>query len=232
VLGRLRKISKKIFYPVAKLIGSLGIKPNLITLLGLLVASIGGLLLIFKFPIMAAFCFLASGVLDLLDGLVARIYGKKTKFGGTLDAVVDRYEEFIMVVASAIGRYVSWPIATFAVFSMIAPSYVRARAESTGGMKKCDVGFLERPEKLLFVALATIGLVFYPMALDVAFVLIIVLGQITVVQRLAATFNFEKSRVNKVARKVLRRNKTGVVNKKGDLRVSLDKKQLHDVSLE
>lgn len=232
MLGRLRKISKKVFYPVAKLIGSLGIKPNLITFFGLVVASIGGLLLIFGFPILAALCFLSSGVLDLLDGLVARIYGKKTKFGGTLDAVVDRYEEFIMVVASAVGRYISWPIATFAVFSMIAPSYVRARAESTGGMKKCDVGFLERPEKLLFVVLATIGLIFYPMALDVAFILIIVLGQVTVVQRLAATFNFEKSRVNKVAKKVLRRNKNGAVHGKEELRIGLDKKQLHDVSLE
>ncbi|MBO3762863.1 MAG: CDP-alcohol phosphatidyltransferase family protein [Candidatus Brockarchaeota archaeon] len=231
MLGKLRKISRKIFYPLAKLVGSFGIKPNLITLSGLLVTSVGGLFLVFKLPLIAAFCFLASGLLDLLDGLVARMYGKKTKFGGTLDAVVDRYEEFIMVIASAIGKYISWPIATFAVFSMIAPSYVRARAESTGGMKKCDVGFLERPEKLLFIVLATVGLVFYSKALDVAFLLIIVLGQITVVQRLTAAFNFEKSKVNKVVRKVLRRNKTEV-DGKSNLRMTLNKKQLSDFTPE
>lgn len=225
MLGKLRKVSKRIFYPLAKFIGSFGIKPNLITILGLLAASVGGLFLVFKFPLLSAICFLASGIFDLLDGLVARIYGKKTKFGGTLDAVVDRYEEFIMAVASAFGNYVSWPIATFAVFSMIAPSYVRARAESTGGMKKCDVGLLERPEKLLFIIFATIGLTFYPTALDTAFIFIIVLGQVTVIQRLAANFNFEKSRINKVARKVLRRGKKDMIQEK-ELPIDFSKKQV------
>jgi len=206
LLGRLRKYVRKLFYPLAKLVGSI-LKPNLITLLGLLIATLGGVSLALRHPILAALLFLTSGLFDLLDGLVARIYKLKTGFGGTLDAVVDRYEEFIMVVSAAIGNYISWPLSTFAVFSMILPSYVRARAESTGGMEKCDVGILERPEKLLIIAIATIVLAFYTSALSIALIVIIILGQITVVQRLAANFNFERSRINKTVRKILRREK-------------------------
>jgi phosphatidylglycerophosphate synthase len=184
MLSKLRDFSDSIFSKFS-FIGNF-LSPNSITLLGFLSSLIAGYFLIQKSFFVSAFFFLLSGFFDLIDGVVARRFKKATTFGGVLDAVVDRYEEFVMVFSSFLSGLVKGELALITFLSMIMPSYVRARAESTGKMKSCAVGILERQEKLLLFVLALILQSFFENSLFYCFIIISILGQITLIQRLLA----------------------------------------------
>ena len=184
MLSKLRDFSDSIFSKFS-FIGNF-LSPNSITLLGLLSSLIGAYFLIEKSFLLSAFFFLLSGFFDLIDGIVARRFKKATTFGGVLDAVVDRYEEFVIVFSSFISGLIGGDLALITFLSMIMPSYVRARAESTGKMKSCAVGILERQEKLLLFVFSLILQNFFQSSLFYCFILISILGQITVIQRLLA----------------------------------------------
>jgi len=184
MLSKLRDFSNSIFSKFS-FIGNF-LSPNSITLLGFLSSLIGAYFLIEKSFLISAFFFLLSGFFDLIDGVVARKFKKATTFGGVLDAVADRYEEFVMVFSSLLSSLVNGDLALITFLSMIMPSYVRARAESTGKMKSCAVGVLERQEKLLFFVVFLILQNFFESSLFYCFILISILGQITVIQRLLA----------------------------------------------
>jgi len=191
LLGTLKKLLQKTMRPFAKAARSMKLHPNIITMTGFLFAALAGYLLYTRQPVSASIFLIVSGALDFFDGFFARSSGMRTRFGGTLDAVSDRYGEFFMGLGAAFGGYVSWELAAFAVFSMILPSYVRARAESTGGMRDCSVGILERPEKIIFISLASLLLVFNSESLSYAFILVALLGHITAIQRLFAVWQTE-----------------------------------------
>jgi hypothetical protein len=59
-------------------------------------------------------------------------------------------------------------------------------------MRNCSVGIIERPEKLLLLAGASVLVAYDVNALAYAFIIISVLGQITAVQRLWATWNYNQ----------------------------------------
>ena len=184
MLSKLRDFSNSIFTKFS-FIGNF-LSPNSITLLGLLSSLIGAYFLIEKSFLPSAFFFLLSGFFDLIDGIVARRFKKATTFGGVLDAVVDRYEEFVMVFSSFLSGLVNGELALITFLSMIMPSYVRARAESTGKMKSCAVGILERQEKLLLFIVFLILQNFFESSLFCGFITISILGQITAIQRILA----------------------------------------------
>jgi len=183
MLSKLRNFSDSTFSRFS-FIGNF-LSPNSITFLGFLSSLIAGYFLIQKSFLLSAFFFLLSGFFDLIDGVVARSK-RATTFGGVLDAVVDRYEEFVMVFSSFISGLVSGELALITFLSMIMPSYVRARAESTGKMKSCAVGILERQEKLLLFVVFLILQNFFESSLFYCFIIISILGQITAIQRVLA----------------------------------------------
>jgi archaetidylinositol phosphate synthase len=193
VLGSLRKKSEKFFSRIGRILSPV-ISPMGLTILGLLSAVVATFFYSYRHLFFAGVAILFSGLFDVLDGVVARLSNRASGFGGTLDALVDRYTEFFYVLGPVLGGYVDWPLAFVTMFSIIASSYVRARAESTGGMKDASVGVLERVEKILIIAAATFlnplidGVIWFSM------ILMIVLGQITVLQRLYATWKFWTSK--------------------------------------
>ncbi|HDN18158.1 MAG TPA: CDP-alcohol phosphatidyltransferase family protein [Candidatus Bathyarchaeota archaeon] len=190
MLGKLRKNVGKYMERWAKRIAF--IPPDIITVSVLL----SSLAVVFWYwssnPIIAGVFILLTGFLDMLDGAVARARGRATKFGAVLDATIDRYSEILMTFGIAVGGYVEWPLALIGGFSMYISSYVRARAESSGGMERCSVGIAERPEKILILGFSSIIEHFYSGILRYAVILLIVLGQLTAFQRLHAVYIFEK----------------------------------------
>jgi len=192
MLGGLRKAVRRALRPLSGVVRQLGIHPNVVTTAGIAFSALAAYLLVVKDPVLSAVCIAVSGVLDLLDGFYARTLHLRSRFGGTLDATSDRYGEFLIAMGASMGGYVSWELAAFAIFSMLVPSYVRARAESTGGMRNCSVGVIERPEKLLLLAGASVLVMYDLNALTYAFVIISILGQVTAVQRLWATWDYNQ----------------------------------------
>jgi len=102
----------------------------------------------------------AASACDMLDGAVARLGGKATRFGAFLDSTLDRFSDF--VVYAGIAVYYAWQRpanVTFVLLSMVAffnafmISYTRARAEDI--IEACEVGYWQRGERSAAILIAT-----------------------------------------------------------------------------
>jgi len=180
MLNRLRPNVKKFIDPIAKRIK---VNPNVLTILGLIVSILSGLMFAVGDLLLGAAMILLSGFVDMLDGAVARNNSSKTKFGGILDSTSDRFADAAIIIGIMYGGFVNPLIGALAIHASLTVSYVRARAESEG--INCSVGFAERAERLIIVvAGAILSVVFNENTiLYGAVVLIMILGYLTVFQR-------------------------------------------------
>jgi len=132
--------------------------------------------------ILAPLLMLASGLLDALDGAIARIYGETTKFGGFFDSLLDRYADAVILCGIILGGLteVSWGLS--ALMGSLLVSYVRARAEAAG-VKMESVGLAERAERIVILAFASFLSYLWLDALNWSIILLAILTNLTVVQR-------------------------------------------------
>jgi phosphatidylglycerophosphate synthase len=175
--------------PVGERLGALGLQPNIITTLSLLISCAAALAYALRFPVIGALGIVASGFVDMLDGAVARATGTATRFGAVYDHVLDRYSEFAILFGIGVGGLVDWVWVVFTLFGMIMASFVRAKAESVGGLKSCTVGIAERQEKLILIFVGSILQPAYLLALPICVFFVGILSHVTVIQRLHYTFN-------------------------------------------
>lgn len=155
----LRKRFGGVLEPIAGLIGRTGVSPNVVTVMGVVLnlgvawvlaqghMRIGGLLV----PLVALF--------DALDGTLARLTGKRSRFGAFLDSTMDRFSEAILYLGLLVfytrlgaGREILLIYATIVGSLMV--SYARARAEGLGF--DCKVGLLTRLERVTVLTIALI----------------------------------------------------------------------------
>lgn len=88
---------------------------------------------------------------DSLDGAVARLRGEASKFGGYLDAIVDRYQEMAVLAAIA---YVTghWAAAFFVLAGSFLTSYAKARTAIEMPISNSDwPDVFERQERIIFI---------------------------------------------------------------------------------
>ncbi len=164
--------------------GERTISPNLFTMLGLFFSLLASLSIAFRWPLPAAGALLVvSGFCDLLDGAVARQAKMETPFGGFLDSVLDRYSDLLVMLGLSIYFLrldrpdpVFSMASFFAAIGMAIIPYARARAEAAS--ITCRNGFLERPERIILLA---VGLIFG--LLRPVMVILAVLTHVTVLQR-------------------------------------------------
>jgi phosphatidylglycerophosphate synthase len=135
-----------------------GVLPDVLTLLGVVVAlavvvlaDAGG-----RWPLLAIAVVVLSGLLDNLDGAVAVMTDRATRFGAVLDSVVDRVSDGLYLVALwRLGAPGELAVAAGAL--MVLQEYARARA-TAGGMD--DVGVVtvwERPTRVVVTAFTLLG---------------------------------------------------------------------------
>lgn len=100
------------------------------------------------------------GLCDTIDGELSRMSGKTSISGAILDSTVDRLSEGIIL--TGIALYYQKVNGVYSVLAMIAMlfsllvSYVRARAEGAG--RECQVGFFERPIRVIILVFSAIVL--------------------------------------------------------------------------
>ncbi|WP_217913687.1 CDP-alcohol phosphatidyltransferase family protein [Miltoncostaea marina] len=135
-----------------------GITPNAITILGFLGICGAAWLALERYWVLSSLVFIASGLVDSLDGLVARHQGRVTAFGAFLDSTLDRLAEG--VILGAIGVTLAqdgqdWAVAAcfVALTASFLVSYARARAEGLG-IPGSSGGLMGRPERLVIVGAA------------------------------------------------------------------------------
>jgi len=179
-------VPRTIAQPVAAAVARTGLSPNQVTLLGLLVNLVAAVFVGFGLFVAGAVAMLAGGVLDLIDGALARATGRATPFGSVLDAVVDRYTEGAILFGLLLwelhhGRTVEPALLFAAVAGSFLVSYTRARAE----VIRMDVkeGLFTRTERVVLLALGLV-LAGVPYVLLGVLWLLAVLTNVTAVQRL------------------------------------------------
>jgi phosphatidylglycerophosphate synthase/putative flippase GtrA len=130
--------------------------PNVITSLSLALALGAGIGVAAGRFALGGWLFVAAGVLDFLDGRVARSTGQASPSGAALDSILDRYVESALIVGLAWYYRHDWVLAAclLALTGSLLVPYVRARGESLG-VKMNDVGFMQRPERMLVLGAGT-----------------------------------------------------------------------------
>ncbi len=147
---------------VAALLARTGLSPSVFTIAGLLLACAAGFFLWTGHLFTGGVLLFLGGLFDSVDGAVARISGKATKFGALLDSTLDRYSEFAVFLGfyGYLGHSYACFVDFFQVMAIVAligsvmVSYVRARSEGLG--ISCSVGFWQRPERVIALGTASI----------------------------------------------------------------------------
>lgn len=177
-----RKWTRGLLEPVACLISKTGVSPNLLTVIGfVLMVGVAYVLATGHLRIGGVLIVLA-GTFDGLDGTLARLTGRKSRFGAFLDSTVDRFSEAVIYLGLLVhylqhgGREESFLIYATIVGSLMV-SYARARAEGIG--IECKKGIMTRFER---VAVLVIGLVLDQMR--IALWVLAVLSNFTALQRM------------------------------------------------
>lgn len=151
----MRVVFKGILDPLGAFFNGLGLYPNTMTLLGLIGNIIGAILIGAGHMTIGGVVVLVMGIVDTLDGTMARLRGMPSDFGAFVDSVTDRYSELVifgglMYFYIQKGDWLSVLAVYLAASGSVLVSYVRARAASLGMDTK--VGLLSRLERYLVLA--------------------------------------------------------------------------------
>jgi CDP-diacylglycerol---glycerol-3-phosphate 3-phosphatidyltransferase len=168
--------------PIGRGVGRTGITPNWLTTFGLVLTAAATWSVANGELLLGGWFLIAGGLMDLLDGAVARATGRTTPFGGFYDSVTDRISDGVILGGLAwylAGQPRLFALTVVALVAAQVTSYVRAKAESID--LTCDIGILERGERAILLMLA---LLFHRWLLEPILWLLAVGGTVTVVQRI------------------------------------------------
>ncbi len=200
------KVCGKLLHVIVHGLALTRVSPNVLTFIGLVINIAAATLFGFanaenqrRMFLYAGLVILGAGIFDMVDGRVARATGQVTTFGAFFDSVIDRYSDValffgLLVFYARANRFFYLVLVAFVMTGSVMVSYTRARAEALIG--KCQVGFMERPERIVLVL---IGAVTNRMA-PVLWVLA-VFSTLTVIHRILYTYRQTRLPQGKPARR-------------------------------
>jgi CDP-diacylglycerol--glycerol-3-phosphate 3-phosphatidyltransferase len=170
--------------PIVLTANRLGIHPSTFTTIGFLIGLVSACFMAFGSFRLAGGLLLLSGMCDNIDGKLARISGKESKFGALYDSILDRYAEVFFFFGMAFYFIrMEWFLTSVAIAialgGSLMVSYVRARAEALGF--ECSIGLIQRAERLVFLGL---GAVIHLYTLVGVIWILAVLTNVTAIQRI------------------------------------------------
>jgi CDP-diacylglycerol---glycerol-3-phosphate 3-phosphatidyltransferase len=173
----------------ARFLGRLGFTPNSLTVLGSVLTASVGILVAQGWFVAAGVCLWLFSVTDTLDGALARATNSVSEFGAFLDSVCDRYAEAAVFFGlvwwyQASGDSLGVVLAYLAIIGSLMVSYARARAEGIG-LQAADVGWFQRPERIVLLGLGLLAAPFVPAVLLGVLAALALLTTATVLQRVA-----------------------------------------------
>jgi phosphatidylglycerophosphate synthase len=151
----LRNYFSWVIRPLWLVVNASGISPNGVTILATLVGIGSGVAFAAGHFALGGWLFILSGILDTLDGKLARVRDRVTRAGAAFDSLLDRYADGAVLVGLAFYFRNSWALipALAALFGTSMVPYVRAKAESFGVTMK--EGLMQRPERVFTLGIAT-----------------------------------------------------------------------------
>jgi len=187
------------------------VNPDALTWIALLFAFFAGMLFYFSSPeqelsnyylFFAAFFVFMNGLLDAIDGKVAKLADKTSRRGDFLDHALDRYGDVLILGGLVLSPWCQYPsIGLLAIVGMLLTSYMGTQSQAIG-YKRNYSGLLGRADRLALLMIApTIQhiLLYYAIQMPWNFNLLewvliyfAVMGNITAVQRFYSTFQWLK----------------------------------------
>jgi phosphatidylinositol phosphate synthase len=173
--------------PLARGLVALGISANALTLIGFLLNCLAGAIAAAGLLPQAGALYLLFSSLDFLDGAVARLTGSAGPFGAFLDSVLDRGSEAAVLVGlsywfAANQQPQLAALCGVALSGSFLVSYARARAEGLG--LDCEVGWLQRTERIVLTGIGLLLANLHPMVLPVVLSVLASVTAITTYQRI------------------------------------------------
>jgi CDP-diacylglycerol--glycerol-3-phosphate 3-phosphatidyltransferase len=191
-LASIRKtLAKYITEPIVSLVAKTPLTPNVITLIGFIITIGAGALVVTEHFLAAGIIVLVAGLFDMLDGALARMTNKTTRFGAILDSTLDRISEAILLI-TLLAVFARSGLATESILSGVAlvgsllVSYIRARMEGLG--VECKAGLFTRPERVIILALGLM-LSQFANALLITLSVLTFFSWFTVIERMVFAWN-------------------------------------------
>ncbi len=153
---KLIKAYLRLVEPIGGFLVSTGIHPNTVTWIGLFFTVIASYMLTRGIFFWGGIMIAVAGTCDILDGMVARRNGMKSKFGAFFDSTIDRYSDILIFLGLAIYFNTLWIhiLIVITITGTLLTSYTRARA---GALRiDCKVGMMQRPERIAYIAAACV----------------------------------------------------------------------------
>jgi phosphatidylglycerophosphate synthase len=170
----------------------LGIDPDVITLLGMVVVLIAAWLAAQGNFFAAGIVLILGTPLDTLDGAIARAINRKNRFGALLDSTLDRYADAFMFAGiayyfAARGQLNEMALALIALIGAYGVSYVRARAEGLD-IRSIKEGFFDRVVRtIILIVMLLTGLI-------VPGLVILAIGNhVTAIQRILIVYQITRA---------------------------------------
>jgi len=172
------------------------LKPNTLTWCALAISLIASVTIATNHILVGGFLVLLSGLFDILDGALARLTNQATRFGALLDSTFDRISDALILLGLLVlyaksGGTIEIVLVFLALSVSLLTSYVRARAEGLG--INCPIGLFTRTERVIILALGLLLSPLYKFSIFIALLVLIVLGSVTVVQRLVYVWQQTKA---------------------------------------
>jgi len=185
VKTEIKNFFRRLIKPLVSFISLMGVSPLTITSAGIIISLFGAFLVAGGRLFAGGMALALSGLCDMIDGSLARQGEKVTVFGAFLDSTGDRVAELAYFGALVFYYVGKVPVSSFYIILVIIAmsgslltSYARARAEGLG--VSCEIGFLERPERII---LLIAGLIFGGVALVTVIAVLAFLTVFTFIQR-------------------------------------------------
>ncbi len=165
---------------------ALRIHPNTLTFVGVLINFAAAWALGLGRFVLAGVIMVVANIFDYIDGKVANELNAVSAFGGFWDSVIDRFSDLSLFIGliylySSLHRTDYVIVTALAMMFAIMTSYTRARAESL--IKKCKVGFMERPERIVLFMIGA-----FTNRMAAVLWVILVLSVFTVADRIIYTY--------------------------------------------
>jgi CDP-diacylglycerol--glycerol-3-phosphate 3-phosphatidyltransferase len=157
------RVAMRIIDAMVRGLASAGVHPNILTAIGVTINIACGVLFGFGEFFWAGIILIVANVFDMLDGNVARLSGNVTKFGSFLDSSLDRLSDMVVFLGIMIFYAGNSPqhsimnvfLAGVGMISSVMVSYTTARSEGLG--VKANVGFLQRPERVVLLIIGALS---------------------------------------------------------------------------
>jgi len=146
---QLRNLVSGLTNRIGKIICGMGISANFVTFLALISGFIAAYFIYLGSFCWAVFVIVISGLLDGIDGAVAKANKKETKFGALFDSVSDKATEISWYLALGLFNPKLWLGVSLAIATFMLSSYISKHAKAVGG--KSGGGIMERKERLILI---------------------------------------------------------------------------------